>query len=75
MKNIDNRLFDKRVIRRCLEQELLKKEEYKKYIESLPDDSENMDIVNLDNLLNPPPDEPFALSPLDTSPVWSNNDK
>lgn len=66
MKNIDNRIFDKRVMRRSLDQDVLKKEEYKKYLESLPDDSENMVSVNLDDLLNPPPDEPFPLSPLDT---------
>lgn len=62
MKNIDLKLIDTRTAQRYINQGLLKKEDYDKYLKSLPDDSENLVSVNFEEL-SPPALEVVAAEP------------
>jgi hypothetical protein len=48
---VDEKKFDSRVAQRNIERGLLKPEELKKHVESLPDDASHAVQVDLDNLL------------------------
>ncbi len=54
MKNTDIKLYDKRTLRRNLDQGTLKKDEVNQFINSLPDDSEEAETVNFEALLEDP---------------------
>lgn len=62
MKNIDLKLIDTRTAKRYISQGLLTKEDYDKYIKSLPDDSDNLVNVNFEEL-SPPALEVVAGEP------------
>lgn len=74
MKSTDLKQFDLRLLRRNLDQGVIKKEELDKYLKSLPDDSEQAESVNFEEL-DQGPEESGGISIVKDAPFEDNEDE
>lgn len=48
-KNVDDRLFDSRVVEKNISKNLITRKDYEKYLDSLQDESKNCEEISLED--------------------------